>query len=118
MSHEIRTPLNAIHGFIDLLKEEDIGNKPLQYVDIIDKSSQNLLQIIEDILDFSKIENGKLEIENIEFHVRDDKYIKDRNDEFLLLIFSLISGVLMIIVFVYKELMSRQRTELSKQKTQ
>ena len=60
MSHEIRTPLNAIIGFVDILKEENINEKSLSYVNIIDKSSNSLLNIIEDILDLSKIENGKL----------------------------------------------------------
>ena len=70
MSHEIRTPLNAIVGFVDLLKEESKGRKSLEYVNIIDKSSDNLLQIIEDILDFSKIESGKLDIDKIDFNPR------------------------------------------------
>ena len=70
MSHEIRTPLNAILGFIALLKEENIGEKPEEYVDIIDSSSKGLLKIIEDILDFSKIESGKLEIDKVDFDVK------------------------------------------------
>jgi len=70
MSHEIRTPLNAILGFVDLLKNENKGRKSLEYVNIIDSSSQSLLQIIEDILDFSKIESGKLEIDKIDFEAK------------------------------------------------
>ena len=72
MSHEIRTPLNAITGFIDILKEEDIGRKSMEYIEVIDKSSQSLLQIIEDILDFSKIESGKLNIDKIYFDPFDE----------------------------------------------
>lgn len=72
MSHEIRTPLNAILGFVDLLKDESKGRKSLEYVEIIDKSSKNLLQIIEDILDFSKIESGKIDIDKIDFNARDE----------------------------------------------
>ena len=72
MSHEIRTPLNAILGFINILKEERLAKKPLEYIHIIDASSQSLLQIIEDILDFSKIESGKLEIDKIDFDTRRD----------------------------------------------
>jgi len=68
MSHEIRTPLNAIVGFVDILKDESRGRKSMEYVEIIDDSSKNLLQIIEDILDFSKIESGKLDIEKIDFN--------------------------------------------------
>jgi|GEM_PF-2251624 len=70
MSHEIRTPLNAIVGFIDLLKEESTGRKSMKYVEIIDDSSKNLIQIIEDILDFSKIESGKLDIDKIDFNTK------------------------------------------------
>ena len=68
MSHEIRTPLNAIIGFVDILKEESKGRKSFEYVDIIYKSSQALLSIIEDILDFSKIESAKLNIDKIFFN--------------------------------------------------
>ena len=71
MSHEIRTPLNAIHGFIDIIKKETKEEKTLRYINIINSSSKNLLQIIEDILDFSKIESGKLEIENLDFNTKE-----------------------------------------------
>ena len=67
MSHEIRTPLNAINGFIGLLKDHETDIEKLDYLMIIDSSSESLLQIINDILDFSKIESGKLVIEQIEF---------------------------------------------------
>ncbi len=72
MSHEIRTPLNAMLGFIELLKDEKLDKKPLEYVNIIDSSSKSLLNIIEDILDSSKIESGKLAIEKIDFNVREE----------------------------------------------
>ena len=72
MSHEIRTPMNAILGFVDLLKEENIGRKPMEYVNIIGSSSNGLLKIIEDILDFSKIESGKLEIDKIDFNTKSE----------------------------------------------
>ncbi|MBL0708483.1 MAG: response regulator [Sulfurimonas sp.] len=72
MSHEIRTPLNAMLGFIELLKDEDIKEKPLEYVKIIDSSSKSLLRIIEDILDSSKIESGKLDIDKVDFNTKDE----------------------------------------------
>ena len=72
MSHEIRTPLNAIVGFVNLIKDENIGVKALDYVKIIDKSSKSLLSIIEDILDFSKIESGKLDIDKVDFNTKDE----------------------------------------------
>ena len=70
MSHEIRSPLNAILGFVHILKTQKNDKKSLEYLEIIDNSSQNLLQIIEDILDFSKIESGKLAIDKIDFNTR------------------------------------------------
>jgi len=72
MSHEIRTPLNAILGFVDILKEESTGRKMLEYIGIIQNSSQSLLQTIEDILDFSKIESGKLSIDKVDFYTKNE----------------------------------------------
>ena len=72
MSHEIRTPMNAILGFVELLKKEHIGSVSKQYVDIIDSSSKGLLKIIEDILDFSKIESGKLDIDKVDFNIKEE----------------------------------------------
>jgi signal transduction histidine kinase/CheY-like chemotaxis protein len=67
MSHEIRTPLNGIVGFTELLKDSGLKEEQNEFVDIIEKSSENLLEIINNILDLSKIESNKLEIENITF---------------------------------------------------
>jgi signal transduction histidine kinase len=60
MSHEIRTPMNAIIGFGQLLCEEELKPTQKEYVQVIVRSGQALLQLINDILDFSKIEAGKL----------------------------------------------------------
>ena len=68
MSHEIRTPLNGIVGFTELLKNTDLKGEQKEFVDIIEKSSENLLEIINNILDLSKIESNKIEIENIVFN--------------------------------------------------
>jgi len=67
MSHEIRTPLNGIVGFTELLKDTGLQDEQKEFVDIIEKSSENLLEIINNILDLSKIESNKLEIEDIVF---------------------------------------------------
>lgn len=67
MSHEIRTPLNGIVGFTELLKDTGLGEEQQEFVEIIEKSSENLLEIINNILDLSKIESNKLEIEDIIF---------------------------------------------------
>ena len=68
MSHEIRTPLNGIVGFTELLKDTGLEEEQGEFVDIIEKSSENLLEIINNILDLSKIESNKLEIEDIVFN--------------------------------------------------
>ena len=67
MSHEIRTPLNGIVGFTELLRSTDLNEEQREFLSIIDKSSENLLSIINNILDLSKIESNKIEIENIVF---------------------------------------------------
>ncbi|MBN2825682.1 MAG: response regulator [Campylobacterales bacterium] len=67
MSHEIRTPLNGIVGFTELLKSTDTTSEQQEFLAIIEKSSENLLSIINNILDLSKIESNKIEIENIIF---------------------------------------------------
>ncbi len=72
MSHEIRTPLNAITGFISLLHEKETDVKKIKYLEIIQNSSNSLLQIISDILDISKIESGKFDIVPVDFNPYDD----------------------------------------------
>ncbi len=67
MSHEIRTPLNGILGFTQLLKESDTKEEREEYISVIEKSSANLLTIVNDILDLSKIKAQKIELEDIEF---------------------------------------------------
>ncbi|MDR0272291.1 MAG: response regulator [Clostridiales bacterium] len=70
MSHEIRTPMNAIIGMSDLLLNEPMNERQLNYTWVISVSAQSLLGIITDILDMSKIEAGKLELNTVtyEFH--------------------------------------------------
>ena len=72
MSHEIRTPLNSMFGFIKILQEKDLDEESKKYLNIIEKSGENLLIIINDILDFSKIEAGKMGVEEIEFNPKEE----------------------------------------------
>lgn len=67
MSHEIRTPLNGIIGILDLYKYEEDTDKKGEYLQMIEASSEHLLEIVNDILDLSKIEAGKLSLENVPF---------------------------------------------------
>jgi PAS domain S-box-containing protein len=62
MSHELRTPMNAIMGFSDLLRDEELTDEQIDYIETIHASSEHLLRLINDVLDISKIESGKEEI--------------------------------------------------------
>lgn len=71
MSHEIRTPLNGILGMLRLLKTTPLNRTQGQYVRAALSSSDTLLVLIDDILDFSKIDAGRLQLEAIDFDIRD-----------------------------------------------
>ncbi|MBF0462831.1 MAG: response regulator [Magnetococcales bacterium] len=71
MSHEIRTPMNAVMGLTDLALQTVVSPKTRDYLTKIAQASRSLLHIINDILDFSKMESGRLQLEHVDFLLRD-----------------------------------------------
>ena len=70
MSHEIRTPMNGIMGFSKLLRKKDISSeKHKEYLDVIEHSSNRMLNLINDLIDISKLEAGQVRVYNSLFNV-------------------------------------------------
>ena len=73
MSHEIRTPMNGVIGLLELLKGTNLDEVQKKYVKTALRSGSDLMTIINDILDYSKIDAGKLNIEIVEFELKEIK---------------------------------------------
>ncbi len=71
MSHDIRTPMNGIIGMTELCLETELNDEQREYLNMVRMSADSLLSLLNDILDFSKIEGNMLELENIDFNLRD-----------------------------------------------
>ncbi len=86
MSHEMRTPMNGIIGMTELALETDMSEEQRHYLQVVKSSAEALLNVVNDVLDFSKIEAGKLDLEQIDFSLRDTlsetmKVLAIRSDE-------------------------------------
>lgn len=71
MSHEMRTPMNGITGMTNLLLDSSLAAEQREFAELVQRSAQGLLAVINDIMDLSTIEAGRMDIENAEFDILD-----------------------------------------------
>ena len=72
ISHELRTPLSAIIGFLDLLQNDPaqpLTSDQQEFVDIIERNAQRLLNLVGDLLFTAQVESGRFPLERREADV-------------------------------------------------
>jgi len=99
MSHELKTPLNPVFGLLNLLKQEPLNEDSLEYVEMMENSSRELLNILNEIMDFVELDEEKLRAEVQSFSIQDlcrevvDEYRPEADRKGLRLVNRLDSGV-------------------------
>ena len=71
MSHEIRTPMNGVIGMIEILRHSELNETQVKQLNVIQRSGEALIALINDILDYSKIEARKMELEQTAFDLEE-----------------------------------------------
>ncbi len=70
MSHEIKTPMNGLMGMITLLKDTELNEAQIQYVNTMENSTDSLLKLVDNILEFSKLESGEVSVMFSDINIR------------------------------------------------
>jgi signal transduction histidine kinase/ActR/RegA family two-component response regulator len=71
MSHEMRTPMSGVLGFANLLLDTQLSREQREFAQIVQRSGDALLTVINDVLDYSKIEAGRMTVEKIDVAVHE-----------------------------------------------
>ncbi|MBN1554050.1 MAG: response regulator [Phycisphaerae bacterium] len=71
MSHEVRTPMNCVLGMTELLRQTQLTKEQKEYATLAQSAAETLMRMINDILDYSKIEAGMLDLECVDFNLRE-----------------------------------------------